>query len=1167
MTITINIKGKGTATFPDGTKPDVIKRAVKEHFGVSLKMPKQDSQFSLSNIGAGIKRGAGMAEADLDKTIGETPVIKGTRVGKWFRGLGKRTEKDALTAHPRGLVGIAGEVAGGTPTAVLEWEGKVPFAVLHGYTKGKTWEQKFRNALTEAGARVMLGWLAEMPWGRWPTAAAFPAVDAAQNRIEGDHTSWTQLGVDFVLGALTGRRLTDSQRAAFHEADSLSRLGRSHEALKVLDPVIREHAEAIAAAARDLDAYAGMDALQQGAIRQTADQYGHTTAPAMPGQAQASAGGEHAELPKPPSAVPGAQGLPAPRPSAPSPSFLESLSTPYPDMGALVRRTGIATTEGRTAEAGSGSGQPPLLPPGSDTGRPPFGFNPELTHKQARARADATLASAIARWEAVGRQVTDIGRSASYWDGRPEEERLAAIANFEKGRPQANVADAEQFSVYHQYLERLHRLENIAGVEHEYRDRYFPHFWQEPPDLVRAFFTDRVWPKAKFGKGRVFNDVQAGLDAGYRPVTTNPAELVMLRAFAGRQAAARVDAMNNLVEDGLAMPAEDAPSYRTSARVLDVGGKRYLVHPQAAHLFERAFPTPAQGFWSSLLHPGQGKMFRAWMAARNLTIPLKLSLSAYHPVHILHIHFMARTAPVLKSMLDGKITASDALKRISRVRVAAESKRGLMMASAFDKPSEELAPNERLVKDLFMAGGFQPGRPELYRIQAQREALGRIRHEIPTDWSQKRYGAAATAGLKATGEALVQVSRAIQDPLFEDWIPGLKSYTYLSEASELLTAHPELMDDPNRLRLELRRISKAIDDRYGEMQYNTLFWPQTAKNALFASFLSVGWNLGFLRQFGGAVADVGRLATDRLPGGDRIAADVPPVGRLSSKAVYASLYTLSALMMGGAMTYLVTGKQPTTKDLFYPVMPNGERVTTPFFTREMSGAYYHVRNEGPLSGAESMVGNKLTPMASSLYDLLENRDYYGSEIWNPEAPLGTQIGQALDYLAASNLSPISVSSIVSRGLQGDPEAAAYSLAGFNPSPKYADMTPTQSAIMRRYSELYGSETTAYSLERQQQAARAVRQAARRYTTTHAQQDLEAMVGALQQYLMEAPLKVRSAEDLLKMSLVAPPYASEFQRLPPESQLDILKRASPREAAGYLPFARHEVQLQYALGQQ
>ena len=91
-----------------------------------------------------------------------------------------------------------------------------------------------------------------------------------------------------------------------------------------------------------------------------------------------------------------------------------------------------------------------------------------------------------------------------------------------------------------------------------------------------------------------------------------------------------------------------------------------------------------------------------------------------------------------------------------------------------------------------------------------------------------------------------------QGAIFEKWIPNLKAAAYLNDAASFARRAPDKFNDPIQRKVALRAIAKSIDNRYGEMFYGTLFWNRTLKDAGIGSFLSMGWNLGFAREFGDA---------------------------------------------------------------------------------------------------------------------------------------------------------------------------------------------------------------------------------------------------------------------------------------------------------------------------
>ena len=79
----------------------------------------------------------------------------------------------------------------------------------------------------------------------------------------------SQVGVNMILGALTGKRLPIDQLEAFHSAQKLATDGEFDSAAKILDPVLRANPKAqmeVAKAAHRADVVAGMPAIGKVAV-------------------------------------------------------------------------------------------------------------------------------------------------------------------------------------------------------------------------------------------------------------------------------------------------------------------------------------------------------------------------------------------------------------------------------------------------------------------------------------------------------------------------------------------------------------------------------------------------------------------------------------------------------------------------------------------------------------------------------------------------------------------------------------------------------------------------------------------------------------------------------------------------------------------------------------
>jgi hypothetical protein len=100
------------------------------------------------------------------------------------------------------------------------------------------------------------------------------------------------------------------------------------------------------------------------------------------------------------------------------------------------------------------------------------------------------------------------------------------------------------------------------------------------------------------------------------------------------------------------------------------------------------------------------------------------------------------------------------------------------------------------------------------------------------------------------------------------------------------------------------------------MNYGGLFWKPAIKQSGQAGFLSLGWNLGFVRTFGGAAVETVTRPAGLIP------AFKPSEGRkvareATNKRAFALLYVATAALLNGIMTYLFTGEHPKDWDYVF----------------------------------------------------------------------------------------------------------------------------------------------------------------------------------------------------------------------------------------------------------
>jgi hypothetical protein len=181
--------------------------------------------------------------------------------------------------------------------------------------------------------------------------------------------------------------------------------------------------------------------------------------------------------------------------------------------------------------------------------------------------------------------------------------------------------------------------------------------------------------------------------------------------------------------------------------------------------------------------------------------------------------------------------------------------------------------------------------------------------------------------------------------------------------------------------------------------YDNVFWNRTQKDALHLAIRAVGWNLGTVREIGGAPVDVLKLV-DKFAREGKITAD--DVGH---KIPYVLAMTMTTATIGATLNYLFTGQGPQElKDYFFPrtggITTHGtpQRLSLPSYAKDI---YEYSQRPG------TTIANKLNPIFSTTADIWKNEDYFGNPISEPEASGATQAGQRAAF-AARQATPFSI---------------------------------------------------------------------------------------------------------------------------------------------------------------
>jgi hypothetical protein len=333
------------------------------------------------------------------------------------------------------------------------------------------------------------------------------------------------------------------------------------------------------------------------------------------------------------------------------------------------------------------------------------------------------------------------------------------------------------------------------------------------------------------------------------------------------------------------------------------------------------------------------------------------------------------------------------------------------------------------------------------------------------------------------------------------------------------------------------------------MAYSTLFWNRWVKDLSVANTLSLGWQLGFIREYGGGMLDVGQAMTTR--------------GGLVTKArrgdldrpLFVTFYTTQALAYGGLLTWAMTGQSPQDlMDYVYPrtgeTKPDGtpERATTMFYPREFMAIYKHMQNEGKLAGLGHVVENKASGVVGLVKEAVTGVNSFGQEIRDPDGDFYKQLDQTVRNTLI-NLEPITTKS----AREGEPSTKKSVLAftGFGAAPKYITESKTEGTIKSLYDKYEAPKQTPYDRAQFSQEMREIHEAYQLRKMAEVREKLT-------QLQIDFELTSKEMRKLQKgLGKQEDPMLKKFGRLTWKLQKKVLDQATPEERKKLLPASNKE----------
>lgn len=473
-------------------------------------------------------------------------------------------------------------------------------------------------------------------------------------------------------------------------------------------------------------------------------------------------------------------------------------------------------------------------------------------------------------------------------------------------------------------------------------------------------------------------------------------------------------------------------------------GEKYVGLPILGY---RIVPKPdadiINNYLSSSIYNNKlwGPLYKAWMSTANALNQTQLGMgSAFHAGFTTIDVQLSAGALLLKDVygvLRGNRSLAD-LTATSKKWVVATGQTGWVtgdkVLNAWRNPDGVIDPRiAQVVKATELAGGGYKMERGLQTEQATK---------LVRDWYSGHK-------LKAAARSPVALTELMMKPIMQFLVPRQKAGVFAELAWRIIEQNPG--NDLEQLTPQFRQAWNRVDARLGQVRYNRLFLNTAAKELAQGMIRAPGWSGGTIAEIGGAFPDTAKFFAEWVK-----------TGKLPENIPDRTAYTISLLATVGAinaaLTYAFTGQTPRGMDVLAfrtgrkDKNGNDERFLLPSYVKDILA---YDKQPG------QTIINKSHPLAGVLVDIAQNRDYYGYEIRNPNAPVTQQAGQTAKYVIKS-FEPFWTRGARQAAIAGEtPSRLAAPFVGIMPASSYINRTAIQNEISQKYHERTGERLKPY----------------------------------------------------------------------------------------------------------
>ena len=647
----------------------------------------------------------------------------------------------------------------------------------------------------------------------------------------------------------------------------------------------------------------------------------------------------------------------------------------------------------------------------------------------------------------------------------PESDRWDFIDRVETGKDQPNEDLQQAHDSFREILDTKRKEIQDMGtgkLDHFIKD-YFPHIWKDPDEAITKFQQAQGKAPLEGGKSflkqRSIPTIKQGLALGLEPVSTNPVEMVLLKAremdkyilgqkwmqeMKDKELVKYVKAGDEAPQGFVKINDPIATVYgpKKGAVRFDSDVNELTVSPEQVQVMGRRImgeyyaPDEVATVANNYLSPGLRKsaLFRGYLTAANSLNQFQLGLSAFHLGFTSLDTSISKMALALEYGKEGKLMT--AAREAAKIPVAPITNilQGNKVLNEWLRPGTQGEEIAKIADAVRMAGG--------------RAKMDSIYQTNITKRMQQLWGEGGMSRAGAVWRVPFAAMEQLSKPLMEYIVPRQK----LGVAADLMRKEMDKLGPnatPDDMRAAFGKAWDSVDNRMGQLVYDNLFWNKTIKDLSMASVRSVGWNLGTIRELGGGVVDTAAFLKDTI--------DPKKKAEFTHRMAYSISLPIMTGLMGATYQYLQTGKGPEElRDYYFP--KNGDIDPQGRYVRKAMPSYmkdvYHYGHDP----VETVAG-KFNPFPEMISEMLMNKDFFGREIRHSDDPMVKQMQDEVTHFV-ENFEPISLRQFSqSKAAGGSAIDKAQNFVGITNAPNWVgESTAEQLAQKINQGQPHGNET-------------------------------------------------------------------------------------------------------------